>query len=132
MESNNLEIDGRIVSILPMQSGTSKAGNEWKKQDFVLETETQYPKKVCMTMWGEKIDQFNLSEGDKVRAAFDIESREYNGRWYTDVKVWRITKQDGSGNNSGSAGGSTTAPHPANQSNPGIDLSSVDDDELPF
>ena len=130
MEPNNLEIEGRIFSILPLQSGTSKAGNEWKKQDFVLETETQYPKKVCMTMWGEKIEQFNISEGDKVRAAFDIESREYNGRWYTDVKVWRVTKLDGAG--SGSASGSTGVPHPADQSNPAIDISSVDDDDLPF
>jgi hypothetical protein len=131
MESpSNLEIEGRIVNILPLQSGTSKAGNEWKKQDFVLETESQYPKKVCMTMWGEKIDQFAVNEGDKVKAAFDIESREYNGRWYTDVKVWRITKTDGSGGGSGSGSGSV--PHPAGQTNQSFDISSVDDDELPF
>jgi hypothetical protein len=130
METSNLEIEGRIVTILPLQSGTSKAGNTWQKQDFVLETEGQYPKKVCMTMWGDKIEQFNVQEGEKVRAAFDIESREYNGRWYTDVKVWRVTRPEGS--DSGGQGTGKSVPHPADQPGSGFDLSSVDDDELPF
>jgi hypothetical protein len=84
-----MEISGTIIKLLPLQSGQSKNGG-WKKQDFILETEDQYPKKVCISAWGDKIDQFQLAEGKKVKAAINIESREYNEKWYTDVKVWRI------------------------------------------
>lgn len=87
-----MELAGKVISILPLQSGKSQKG-EWKKQEFILETEGQYPKKVCITLWGDKIDQFDLKEGEEVNAGIDIESREYNGRWYTDVKAWKIDKK---------------------------------------
>jgi hypothetical protein len=84
-----MEISGTIIKLLPLQTGQSKNGG-WKKQDFILETEDQYPKKVCISAWGDKIDQFQLAEGKKIKAAINIESREYNEKWYTDVKVWRV------------------------------------------
>jgi hypothetical protein len=87
-----MEINGTIVLQLPLATGTSKNGNTWKKQEFVLETKDQYPKKVCFTVWGEKIDQFALQPGEEVTLSFDLESREYNGRWYTEVKAWGIRK----------------------------------------
>lgn len=88
-----MELTGTIIKILPLQSGQGKNG-EWKKQEFVVETASQYPKKVCVTVWGDKIDQFQLKEGEQVTASIEIESREYNNRWYTDVKAWRVQKQD--------------------------------------
>lgn len=86
-----LEITGNIIQLLPLQSGTSARG-EWKKQDYVLETEGQYPKKVCFNAWGDKVDTFNIQVGDRVTVGIEIESREYNGRWYTDIRAWRVEK----------------------------------------
>lgn len=92
-----MEITGTVVSLLPMQSGQGKNGT-WKKQEFILETPGQFPKKVCLSLWGEKVDETRLTPGEKITASINIESREYNGRWYTDVRAWKIAKGSGSGN----------------------------------
>ncbi|MGM9841326.1 MAG: DUF3127 domain-containing protein [Candidatus Limisoma sp.] len=84
-----MEIVGKIILKLPLQSGVSQAGNNWKKQEYVLETEDSYPKKVHFDFFGDKSDQFPLNVGDRVRLSFDIESREYNGRWYTSIRGWK-------------------------------------------
>jgi len=86
-----VEITGKIIEILPEKSGQS-ANGEWRKQEYVLETETSYPKKICFVVWGDKIEQFNLKKGESVEVSVDLESREYNGRWYTDVKAWKVSK----------------------------------------
>ncbi|MDH4058509.1 MAG: DUF3127 domain-containing protein [Cyclobacteriaceae bacterium] len=90
-----MEISGTVISLLPMQSGQGKNG-VWKKQEFILETPGQYPKKVCVSLWGEKVDENKLSIGEKINASINIESREFNGRWYTDVRAWKIARQTGS------------------------------------
>lgn len=87
-----MEISGKIIQVLQEQGGTGRNG-AWRKQDYILETAGQYPKKVCMTVWGDKIDQFSLKEGQDVTAGIEVESREYNGKWYTDVKAWKVDKQ---------------------------------------
>lgn len=84
-----MELKGKLIQLLPLQTGTGKNG-EWKKQDVIVETEGQYPKKVCISIWGDKINTSQLQIGKLLNISFDIESREYNGRWYTDVKAWRI------------------------------------------
>ena len=88
--TNELTISGRIDSILPLQQGTSKAGNPWKKQGYVLDTGGQYPKKVCFSLFGDKIDQFPIQVGQDVTVSIDIESREWNSRWYTEVRAWNV------------------------------------------
>jgi hypothetical protein len=88
-KSKIMELSGKIIKILPLQSGTGKNG-AWKKQEFVVETPGQISRKVCFNIWGEKIEQFKLTEGAEVKVSFDIESREYNGKWYTDVKAWKV------------------------------------------
>jgi len=88
-----MEISGKIVQILPAETGEGRNG-PWKKQNFVIETEEQFPKKVCITVWGDKINLANFSENDQVTVSINIESREYNNRWYTDVKAWRMVKQE--------------------------------------
>jgi hypothetical protein len=88
---NNMELKGRVVQLLPLQSGMGKKG-PWKKQEFIVETQSQYPKKVCLSIWGDKIDQFNVAVGHVVTAAVELESREYNGRWYTEARAWKIEK----------------------------------------
>ncbi len=84
-----MELSGKIVNILPLQTGESKNGT-WKKQEFILETPGQYPKSVCISVWGDKIDQMPLRAGETVTAYIDVESREYNNRWYTEVKAWKV------------------------------------------
>lgn len=86
-----LEITGKLIAKLDMQSGTSKTGNNWQKQEFVIETLDQYPQKVCSNLWGDKTNQLNqFNIGDLVKVSFDLNSREFNGKWYTDVRAWRI------------------------------------------
>jgi hypothetical protein len=84
-----MQLTAKLVSLLPLQTGSGKNG-PWKKQDIIVETEGQYPKKICISIWGDKINESQLQAGAMLNISFDIESREYNGRWYTDVKAWRI------------------------------------------
>ena len=86
-----MEIKGNILEILPEKTGTSDKG-DWRKQEYILETEGQYPKKICFMLWNDKIDQTNIKQGENLVVSVDIESREYNGRWYTDIKAWKVTK----------------------------------------
>ena len=91
----SLEISGKVVKILQEQSGEGKNGR-WVKQEFIIETEDQFPKKVCFSSWGDKTDQLKqLAVGDAVSVSFNIESREYNERWYTDLRAWKIVKSTG-------------------------------------
>lgn len=83
----------KLLQILPLQTGTGKNG-EWKKQDIIVETNDQYPKKICISIWGDKIGATNLELNNNYVIDFDIESREFNGKWYTDVKAWRISSAD--------------------------------------
>jgi hypothetical protein len=91
-----MEISGKIIQVMPEINGTGRNG-QWRKQEYILETEGTYPKKVCLTVWGDGIDQFGVNQGDQVNASIDIESREYNGRWYTDVKAWKMEKAGSGG-----------------------------------
>ncbi len=86
-----LELTGKIVQKLNKTEGVSKAGKNWSKQEFVIETQETYPKKVCLSVMNEKVSELEkFSPGTVVTASLNIESREYNGKWYTDVKAWRI------------------------------------------
>ncbi|MBC8034498.1 MAG: DUF3127 domain-containing protein [Chitinophagaceae bacterium] len=84
-----MEIAGTLIHMLPLQSGQGKNGT-WKKQEFVIETADTYPKKVCLAAWGDKIDTSKFVIGQQLKVNFDVESREYNGRWYTDLKAYAV------------------------------------------
>jgi hypothetical protein len=115
-----MELKGKVIQILPAQTGMGKKG-QWKKQEFIVETQAQYPKKVCLSAWGDKIDQFNLVAGEMVNVSVDLESREYNGRWYTEARAWKIEKS------------SSAAPMaPPVGSEPFESASSGSTDDLPF
>ena len=119
----SLEISGKVVKILQEQSGEGKNGR-WVKQEFIIETEDQFPKKVCFSTWGDKTDQLKqLTTGDAVSVSFNVESREYNERWYTDLRAWKIVKSTGAS--------------PSSQAdNPPFDETDIPpeemDDDLPF
>ena len=84
-------INGRVIEILKPESGTSKAGKEWNKQDFVIETNDQYPKKICFTLFGDKTDLLmKIETGMDVDVSYNLESREYNGRYFHNVNAWKI------------------------------------------
>ena len=93
-----MEINGKIIELLPEQSGESSNG-AWRKQQYILETDDQYPKKICFMVWSDKIDELAIKQGENLTASIDIESREYNGRWYTDVKAWKVTRASDSVDN---------------------------------
>jgi hypothetical protein len=115
-----MEINAKLIQLLPMQTGEGKNG-KWKKQDIIVETDGQYPKKLCVSVWGDKIDEKQLVAGKMLNISFDIESREYNGRWYTDVKAWKIESSD------------PTVQSPGKTTEPTIDISEFDEKEdLPF
>jgi hypothetical protein len=84
-----MQLTAKLLTLIPLQTGKGKNG-DWKKQDFIVETGDTYPKKICISVWGDKINPLVLVVGNELRIDFDVESREYNGRWYTDVKAWNI------------------------------------------
>ncbi len=115
-----MELSGKVIQQLPEVGGNSKSGNAWRKQEYILETGGQYPKKVCVSIWGDKIDQFSLKAGENVTMGIDVESREYNGRWYTEVKAYKVDRAGSSG--------------PVSSDMPEVDSfhSEGDEDRLPF
>lgn len=84
-----MEIQGKLVALQPLQTGEGKNGT-WKKQECILEISGQFPKKICFSLWGDKIQESTLQIGNQLLVNFDIESREYNGRWYTEIKAWKV------------------------------------------
>ena len=90
-----MEVVGKIIQVLPAQEGIGKNGNPWKVQPYVLETLDQYPRKVHFEVFGEdRIKQNPYDIDQLVTVSFDIESREFNGRWYTSIRAWRIQQGD--------------------------------------
>jgi len=120
-----MEINGKIIEILPEKSGES-ANGPWRKQEYILETDGQYSKKVCFMAWGDKIDQFDIKQGENLVVSVDLESREYNGRWYTDVKAWKVARAG-----EGASDSYSSAPQSFNNSQPSS-APVLDDDVIPF
>ena len=120
-----MEITGEIIECLPAKSGQSAKG-EWRKQEYVLQTDGQYPKKICFMVWGEKVEQFAIRQGEILQVSIDLESREYNGRWYTDVKAWKVSR-DGFG-----AGVSYSAPGQDDGHGSFESSASLTNDVIPF
>lgn len=99
-------IQGKVLKVFDIQSGESARGS-WKKREFLVETFAKIPKKVNLCMRGEAVDSYTIHEGDQLKINIDLESREHNGRWYTEVRAWKIepaTPSDESGSS-----------HPASQ-----------------
>jgi hypothetical protein len=118
----SLEIKGVVTEILDPKSGTSKAGKEWSKQDFLLETgDGQYPKTICFTCFGDKTDMLeNIEAGMTVDVSFNLESREYGGNYFHNVNAWKIII-DAAAN-----------PAPAPDKIPDVPEPTSDDSDLPF
>ena len=142
-----LELEGRIARKLKVQTGTSARG-AWSKQEFIFEyQEGNFPTQVCMNVWGEDkvrdLDKYQV--GDKVKISFNLSSREYNGRWYTDVRAWRIepATQAAQGPDYAASAGAYAAPTgtpgvpPVTREDPyaasaGAYSAPLEEDDLPF
>ena len=87
------EITGKIIAVLPTRSGTSARGTQWSSQTAVIETHEQYPKRVASDVLGDKITEFNLQVGEEVTVSFDINAREFNGKWFNSVNAWNVVRK---------------------------------------
>lgn len=89
-----MEFSGKIIAILQLKSGVSKAtGNEWKAQEYVIESHDQYPKKMCFEVFGaDKIDQFAIQMGEELNVSFDIDARQWQDRWFNSVRAWKVER----------------------------------------
>lgn len=89
-----MELTGKIIVACEPRGGVSqRTGNSWKMQEFVLETMEQYPRKCMFNVFGEdKLREMNIQVGEVLTISFDIDAREYNGRWYNDIRAWRVTR----------------------------------------
>lgn len=125
-----MEISGKVFKVLPVESGEGKNGT-WKKQAIVIETaHDRFPKKVAVQFWGDLVNHENFVEGNDISVEFDVESREYMGKWYTDVKAWRINKTNANtGNSQQPVSTATTNNAPAYKE---ADAPAIADDDLPF
>jgi hypothetical protein len=122
-----MEVQGNVIQLLEEQSGDGRNG-KWRKREYVIETGGQYPRKICFNLWGDKIDQFPMKVGDAVNVSFDIESRDFNGRWYTDVKAWKVEKVS----NDGAGSSPARAAEADFQSPPDLNIPPPGEDDLPF
>ena len=88
-----MELAGKVIAVLPPKSGTSRNGNEWTVQEYVIETHDQYPRRMCFDVFGaDKIQQFNIQVGEELNVSFDIDAREWQGRWFNSIRAWKVER----------------------------------------
>ena len=127
-----MDIRGKIIKKFEMQSGVSKSGSEWFKQEYVLETNEQYPKKVFFDFWGEKAKTYQINEGETIILSFDVESREFNGRWYTTVRGWKAEKIENGESKMENSSFSTERQKDIASTNEELGIRNEEGDDLPF
>ena len=132
-----MELIGKAIAALPVKSGVSqRTGEQWQSREYVIETQEQYPKKMCFEVFGtDKLKEFNIRNNDLIKVHFDITAREYNGKWYNSIRAWKVEHV----NPDGSVVGSTTAapvsqtPAPQTPATPvAATTTQESDDDLPF
>jgi hypothetical protein len=123
----SFKVKGRVVDILPIQTGSSTRG-EWKKLDFVLEVpDDQFPKKICFTLFNDKTEMIKENDKNKeVEVSFSLEGREYNGKWYHNVNAFKIDRMERS-----SSTGDAPPPPPYNEDD-FMPVKDGENDDLPF
>lgn len=90
-----MELQGKVIAVLPERGGVSQRGTEWKVQEYVIETHETYPKKMVFEVFGaDRIARFNIQIGQEVMVAFDIDAREWNGRWFNSIRAYDVRPYD--------------------------------------
>ena len=126
-----MELAGRVIAVLEPKGGTSRNGNEWKVQEYVIETHDQYPRRMCFDVFGDdKIKQFNIQVGEELNVSFDIDAREWQGRWFNSIRAWKVERVGAAAPVAAPAYDMPTPP-PAPTAAPEF-LSSDSTDDLPF
>lgn len=88
-----MELAGKVIAVLEPRGGVSKNGNEWNVQEYVIETHDQYPRRMCFDVFGaDKIQQFNIQVGEELNVFFDIDAREWQGRWFNSIRAWKVER----------------------------------------
>ena len=128
-----MELSGKIIAVLPAKEGISRTGNPWKTQEYVLETHDQYPRKMCFNLFGaDKIDQFNIQLGEELTVSFDIDCRQWQDRWFTDIRAWKVERVDAQAPVAAQPVAETAVPFPPASAAP-VDFTAGDEkDDLPF
>ena len=130
-----MEIIGKAIAALSAKSGVSQRnGEQWQSREYVIETQEQYPKKICFEVFGtDKLKEFNIRNNDLIKVHFDITAREYNGKWYNSIRAWKVEHV----NQDCSAAGATATPAAATASQapaPAVAATTThaSDEDLPF
>jgi hypothetical protein len=91
-KTNKMELTGKIIAVMPANSGTSqRTGQEWMNQQYVLEVPGMYPRKMVFEVFGQdRIEKFNIQEGQEVTVSFEIDAHEHNGRWFNEIRAWDV------------------------------------------
>lgn len=130
-----MEIQGKVIAVLPERSGVSARG-EWKSQTYVIETQEQYPKKMAFDVFGaDRIASFGIQFGEVINVSFDIDAHEYQGRYFNQIRAWNVTKVSQQATAQALAGvAQPSAPYtpPAQPQQPQSAAPSSDPDDLPF
>ena len=130
-----MEIIGKAISALPVKSGVSqRTGEQWQSREYVIETQEQYPKKMCFEVFGtDKLKEFNIRNNDLIKVHFDITAREYNGKWYNSVRAWKVEHVNQDDSVVGAAANQVAAPAPqAQATQAAAPAAQGSDDDLPF
>lgn len=124
-----MELAGKVIAVLEPRGGVSKNGNEWKVQEYVIETHDQYPRRMCFDVFGaDKIQQFNIQVGEELNVSFDIDAREWQGRWFNSIRAWKVERVAPMG----APAAPTDMPFPPVNAAPADFSASDDKDDLPF
>lgn len=91
-----MDAQGKVIFISQILSGVSKStGRDWVTQEYVIEVPGQYPRKICFSIFGQdRINEAHIQMGDEVIVSFDIDAREYNGRWFNSIRAYRVVHVD--------------------------------------
>lgn len=135
-----MELIGKAIAALPVKSGVSqRTGDQWKSREYVIETQEQYPKKMCFEVFGtDKLNEFNIRNNDLIKVHFDITAREYNGKWYNSIRAWKVEHVNQDGSAAGATSNQVAASSPQAQAPqaPAAQFAAPaakeSDDDLPF
>ena len=92
-----MEVQGRISKIMPMRKGTRSDGSEWRSQEFIVEffetADQRWSDKVVLSAMNERMDEYDLHEGEEVNVGFSHGVKEYQGRWYPEFRIYKFEKK---------------------------------------
>ena len=130
-----MEIVGKAIAALPVRSGVSqRTGEQWQSREYVIETQEQFPKKMCFEVFGtDKLKEFNIRNNDLIKIHFDITAREYNGKWYNSIRAWKVEHVNPDGSAAGATANQVAASSPqAPATQSAAPAAKESDDDLPF